>query len=513
MIGLTLVLLATGAGAVLTANDLALPTARVVGGNLPVAAAATDPLDVAAHNSPTIRANPTDPDNLVVVDRVDSPRTGCAMHVSFDRGARWAETVVPVPDAKVSACFSPDLAFGPDGVLYVSFTSFAEVDNRGIVPDTVWVSTSRDGGRTLSSPVAASGPMGFQVRVIADAGTPGRAYLSWVQVSSTGAYGFTSDANPVVVSRTDDGGATWAAAVTVSPPGRARVVAPSMATGPKGRLYVAYLDVGNDILDYSGAHEGRGGPAYPGPWSLVLARSGDGGVSWSEAVVDTALVPTERFLQVHPPTPSVIVDPASGRLYLCFHDARLGDADVWVWSSDDATRWNPPRRVNDTPRGDGRAQYLPQLAIAPNGRLDVVYYDRRADPLDRYNEVSLQSSVDKGATFAPHLRLSDAAFDASRGAGADRGLPDLGNRLGLLASNAGSLAVWADTRAATDGVNKQVLARSAVAVSRGSTLRQPLQLIGYGLMAGAAFALLAFLVLSRRHRSQELGARRWFRAF
>ena len=60
-----------------------------------------------------------------------------------------------------------------------------------------------------------------------------------------------------------------------------------------------------------------------------------------------------------------------------------------------------PTRVNDTKRRDGTAQYLPKLAVAPDGRLDVLYYDRRADPENLRNQVSLQSSFDHGESFTP----------------------------------------------------------------------------------------------------------------
>ena len=99
-------------------------------------------------------------------------------------------------------------------------------------------------------------------------------------------------------------------------------------------------------------------------------------------------------------------------------DRRDGDADVRLWSLDSgAGDWSAPVRVNDTRKGDGTAQYLPKLAVAPNGRLDVLYYDRRADPQNLFNHVSLQSSFDHGETFTPAVRLSSQTFDSSIGFG------------------------------------------------------------------------------------------------
>jgi len=56
-------------------------------------------------------------------------------------------------------------------------------------------------------------------------------------------------------------------------------------------------------------------------------------------------------------------------------------------------------RVNDTQKGDGTWHDLLKLAVAPDGRLDVLYYDRRADPRNLMNRVSPQSSFDEGHTF------------------------------------------------------------------------------------------------------------------
>ena len=66
----------------------------------------------------------------------------------------------------------------------------------------------------------------------------------------------------------------------VSDAKRERAIAPTAATGPDGELYVLYLDLGDDALDYDGLHKGRGGQPYDGRWSLVLARSDNRGATW-----------------------------------------------------------------------------------------------------------------------------------------------------------------------------------------------------------------------------------------
>jgi len=478
------------------------PRVHLIQGNRPVNRSAADPLDLTAHNSPTLVANPTDPANLALANRIDSPRFSCALRTSFDGGATWLNVPVPSPAGAAIGCFAPDVAFGPDGVLYLSYTSFADVPPHGTVPDAVWMVTSSDGGRTLDPPVRASGPLAFQLRLTADPTRPGRVYLCWVQASETSTWGFVGDDNPIVVSRSEDAGHTWLAPTRVSPQARARVVAPAMATGVHDELYVAYVDVEDDKLDYLGAHKGRGGEPYAGPWSLIVAHSTDGGATWQESVAEPNLIPTRRFLMIFPPTPAIAVDRRRHRAFVAFQDGRLGDSDVWLWrSTDAAASWSRPTRVNDTRRKDGTSQYLPALAIAPNGRLDVVYYDRRADKANAANEVSLQSSFDAGRSFSPRLVVSDRPFDPGVGLGSDRDLAEIGSRLAALSTERRVLAVWTDTRGGNRRTGKQDLASAVASVDRPSQLRPALRGGGLVLMM-AGVALAARSIRRRDHRAK-----------
>ncbi len=493
-----------GVGALLLSGGVQRErVATRLGGNAPVDAGAANPADFTAHNSPTAASNPRRPANLAISNRIDTPRFSCALHVSQDGGATWSPTPIPAPPREERKCYAPDVAFDAAGVLFLTYVTLR---GRGNVPHAAWLVRSRDGGRTLSAPRRLLGPLSFQVRLAADPQRAGRLYLTWLKASSgVGLFQFSATGNPVLFKTTGDGGRTWSVPARVSARARERVVAPSLAVGPRSTLNVLYLDVGDDQLDYVGGHRGRGGEPYQGPWQLVLARSTNGGRTWIQAPIPERVVPTERFISFIPPFPAVAADRASGRVYAAFQDGRLGDPDVRVWTwQPRGARWGASVRVNDTPARDGTSQYRPALGIAPGGRVDVVYYDRRRDRADRLNAVSLQSSRDGGRSFGPSLTLSDRSFDSRVGFGAERDLPDLGSRIAVLSRRAGALGVWTDTRAGSEASGKQDIAAAVVTMTdreRPVAARGALRWGGALAILLGAGLLAAIVLAGRRGRS------------
>jgi len=506
---IALALVAAGAGALIVSSAYDTPRkARALGPNLAINDGASNPRDLTANNSPSLVRNPIEDGNLVVTNRIDSPAYSCSLQVSFDGGGRWTQTPIPAPPREEPKCFAPDATFSADGTLYVSYVT---LKGRANAPNAVWISRSTDGGKTLQAPVRTPlGKKAFQVRLTSDPRAPKRILLTYVKAAEIGLYTFSSTGNPIMIVRSDDGGVNWNKPTRVSSVARARVVAPTPAIGAKpGELNVLYLDLGDDVLDYGGGHRGRGGAPYDGKFQLVLARSTDNGGTWKESVVDDAITPIERFIVFTPAFPSIAVDRKNGRVYAAFHDARSGAADVMLWSlAAGAGEWTGPVRVNDTPNGDKTAQYLPELSVAPNGRLDVMYYDRRADPTNVLNEVSLASSFDNGKSFLPRVQLSDPnrAFSSRIGFGLERGMPDLGSRLALISTNSRAYGVWTDTRAGSRQTAKQDLARGVVAFNdppRLSSLGKTALRIGGILLILLGLGVALLLISKRRKGSGD----------
>lgn len=489
MAGATAVaLMLLGAGAATAAAAVeTTPQPMLAGGNAPLNEGAGDPMDLSGHNSPVIARSPTEPETVVVANRLDNPDFACALYISTDGGASFSRAELPLPDGP-GKCYAPDVGFGPRGRLYALFTELRGDGNR---PHAVWLATSEDAGQTWSEPTEVAGPLAFQAGLTVHPDEPGRVHVTWLQAEDTATLAFPETGYPIQLATSDDGGRTWSEPATVSDPARERVVAPNLKVGRGDALHLLYLDLGDDRLDWAGGHEGRGGPPYSGEWELVAARSTDGGTSWTETTIDT-FNPTTRIIVFLPDFPALAVDRQRGRVYAAFHARAGGDADVMLWRSPDAgATWSQPVRVNDPPAEDGTAQYLPQVAVAPTGRVDVVYYDRRDDPDNVMNEVSLATSRDAGASFTDRLVLSDEPFDSRIGFGGWRDMADLGARLALLSTEQRAMAVWADTRAGTQISEKQDLVHQVVAIPSGPIDPVVQAGLGYG---GAVLALAGALL-------------------
>ncbi|MEK6988019.1 MAG: hypothetical protein AABX97_08005 [Candidatus Thermoplasmatota archaeon] len=78
-------------------------------------------------------------------------------------------------------------------------------------------------------------------------------------------------------------------------------------------------------------------------------------------------------------------------------------------SSDDGGKsWSAIRRLNDDAGAAG--QFMQWVSVAPSGRVDISFYDRRDDPNDYLLNEYYAGSTDGGTTFV-NVRVSDVSSD------------------------------------------------------------------------------------------------------
>ncbi len=168
---------------------------------------------------PSVSADARDRRHLVAAWQQDRRAAGAAfgiaVAVSRNGGDTWRETMLPGLTQCARGVYrlasDPWTAIGPDGAAYVGALG---VDPTGRVGTAVAVSTSRDGGASWGNPivVASVDPASATLdkpSILADPKHAGRVYAVWANYPR----GLT--ANYVALARSDDAGRTWTRPVTV----------------------------------------------------------------------------------------------------------------------------------------------------------------------------------------------------------------------------------------------------------------------------------------------------------
>ncbi len=101
--------------------------------------------------------------------------------------------------------------------------------------------------------------------------------------------------------------------------------------------------------------------------------------------------------------------PTGGNLYvLASVDPPGADPlDVhFIRSLDGGTTWSPAVRVNDDAPGTNAWQWFGTMAVAPNGRIDVIWNDTRSVPGGYDSRLYYSFSQDAGVTWSPNVPVS-----------------------------------------------------------------------------------------------------------
>lgn len=371
-------------------------------------------------NETVLSASPVDPLNLA--GGANDYRTGnvkCGYYASLDGGLTWTDGVLPESNYPFQG--DPTVAHCADGSVAYVCLSFSGAYQ----PHGLFFYRSTDGGQTWTAPRAVlNRPTGFPFAdkewVQCDR-TPTSPYANRIYVTWTD---FGISGSPILLRRSADAGATWSANVRVSD--GASCQGSVIAVGPDGDVYVAW-DNGPD---------------------LGFDRSADGGQSFGTdripaSVVDIPADPVFRRNSF----PTMDVDrsagPHRGTIYIAWSDNRNGDPDVLlVRSEDGGSTWSTPIRVNDDPLGNGADQFFPWLAVDPEGRVVVTYFDRRRFGGQRPYEIWGAISRDGGRSFDTNFLVSDTESDGSLNG-------FVGDYSGLAATSDRLHALWTDLRAGT----------------------------------------------------------------
>lgn len=389
-----------------------------------------------AANETSITIDPTDPNRIAIgwrqFDTIGSSFRQAGYAYSTDGGLTWT-----FPGAIQPGIFRSDPVLDADNYGNLFYYSLSTASGY-----TCEVFKSIDGGATWSGPVPAYG------------GDKG-----WMTIDRTGGLGegniycFSRDdvSTTIVMTRSVDGGQFFEPLVTVPlNPGRG-----TLAVGIDGELYAAGLSWDNG--------------------QFVLARSSNAPDPLAVPVFEfsTLLNLGGQFSAYTGPNPGGLLGQTivacdnsamsdSGKVYvLSSVDPPGGDPlDVYfIRSTNRGVSWSNPVRVNDDP-GITAWQWFGTMAVAPNGRIDVVWLDTRDNPGTYLSSLYYSYSIDSGQTWSQNERLSDA-FNPYLGWPQQS---KMGDYFDMVSDDAGASLAWAGTFNGEQDVYYSRISQSTVAI-------------------------------------------------
>lgn len=414
---------------------VAIATVTVLVGSLTAVAAAASPSsitiskvvdvsnDQTSQNETPLAINPANPANMITGNNDWNFNDGCGVNTTFDGGKTWTPTLpngfLPgvtrftndpaVPgDGAYDAGGDPTIAFSPDGRIayYVcqafNFTSpfqIALLLNRSYDGGLSWqhsgltvVSTFTGNGVSKGS----NGQFPDHENIHVDP-TNGFVYVTWAQFNGLGSH------SPVYIAVSRDHGDSFSVA---------KVTTGSVRNNQDQRIVTDAS--GNAYLTFDNGIQGGKGTA------LYAARSVDGGATWSAPVQFATLT---NPVCVFPPTcfnisggafraggtyPAPAFDNARNRLDVVVADIRGQFADQYLYSLDPATLAVDFTTAIPGVQGD---RFEGELSAAPNGRLDVSFYDRGYSG-NALVDLTYATSADGGHTWRL-ARVTPQGFDPS----------------------------------------------------------------------------------------------------
>ena len=519
--------------------------------------------------------HPDDP-NIIVLAHADFLTSTCLIHVSRDAGRTWAEAPAkPVPP-QYKACTRPafgafmNARFGADGTLYFASTGADTPGNRG--PTDGYVARSTDLGETWQFSVAArptereftrfdgskvTALERFNYARLATHPTDPKRLAVGFRVETAEAL---TPAPPVrsVISVSTDGGVTWSAPVdnveqSIPRSELAGSDAPAMAIGTDGAIYsftkerapgggisipsqpTIPLPLGEPALCQPASANPATPPTIPNPTApppkanepgagtrVIMSKSTDDGKTWKSATIDDGGLACIGCLTI----PETAIDHKTGAIYVAFELSESSlpnprdDRNIFLMTSTDGgANWSKRLKVNDDNdpnRKPNYDQFIPGISVAPNGRVDLAWYDMRTDgfynPTGRGDtgrrdqtcwDVFMASSFDGGRTFARNVRVSDRTMNQNSGFGLNLAY-DLRAPIAVLATDTTTYVAWPDSRNGTFALPTEDTYVATVIHEQeeaGDDEGLSLASLGLGAALGLLVAGLVIFGLSRRRSS------------
>jgi len=427
----------------------------------------------------------------------EAARTGGAVLLarSPDLGDSWETVLVHNARGKADAAaentrpvqsIAVERRSGKDDVVYVTFAlSFPGLTVPNAAPAKPMVAVSRDGGRTFAAQDLTGNV--FETPAVRDQAIS-------AATTSTVAPGATTT-------------------TTTVPPAGSKAAQPNQvanfgAAGTRNGMVARVDNKGNAYVMWP-TGTANINPAPPG--GLALSKSTDGGKTWTSALA----IPFSYDNATGGPAsayPQFAVAP-NGTLHIVYNRNPTpdvaGTSEVYGRASYDGGKtWSEPRVLSDDDPKNFGGQFFPNISIAPNGRVDVIWWDTRDMQGLRAIDAYYSYSTDDGRHWSKNQRITHQSVDRKLGIWGNN--YDIASQPGIASTNAYAVFGWDDTRNSdrsfkdntTVGGGLQdvyVAAAQFEAIGGGSSRTAKLVLAGaLGLLVVGLFVLLAAMVTRRQ---------------
>jgi hypothetical protein len=367
-----------------------------------------------AANEASMCIDPNNPNRIAVAwrqfDTTNSNFRQAGYAYSTNGGVDW--TVGGTLQTNVFRS-DPVLASDAEGHFY-----YLSLNNPTTFTCDIWRSTNGGANWQLIGPAVGGDKEWFTIDTTPGPGH-GSFYQDWDTSSPTGSRDFS-------LSR--DGGVTWSTPIGIPQ-------TPFFGTldvGPNGELYLLGWNGSQFWVNRATNAPNR---SVPLAFDLTVPVNLGGSQLFSAGPNPVGLL-GQASIGVDRST-----NQTRGNVYaLCSAGNSSNLCDVmFARSTDGGVTWSAPAPINDP--GSNSYHWFGTLAVAPDGRIDVVWYDTRSNTNNNFSELYYSSSLDGGLTWSANQPVS-VAFNTTLGWPQQQ---KIGDYLGLIALNDATCVAYSAT--------------------------------------------------------------------
>jgi hypothetical protein len=302
-----------------------------------------------------------------------------------DGGTTWT-----FPGVLENNVFRSDPVTNSNEIGQFFYLSLQSDVNQSFFCDDLWRSTNGGQAWTLLSGERGAGGGDKQWFTIDKTNGPGHGF----QYQSDD--GINCSGGGVEFQRSTNGGATWQAPITVP---HAPVYG-TLDVDTNGNLFIGGEGSTFFCVRSSNAQIGGQTPTFDRSTAVNLGGFiGSGGIN--PAGLDGML-----FLAIDRSGTAT-----NNNIYMLASVVPSGRSTtdvMFVRSTDGGLTFSTPRRINDDPVNPNKWHWFGTFSVAPNGRLDAVWYDTRNAANNTDSQLFYSWSTDGGVTWAANVAVSNA---------------------------------------------------------------------------------------------------------